>query len=138
LVGEGKMSKSKGGTIALTDSLEEIKGVLAKAVTDGGKGEKFPETGPAANLVTFVELFQGHDRAWQYREQYKTSGIRYGELKNELAEAIYNELAPIQERRKYYEEHPAEVDQILADGKSYAQAIARATISEVRAKMGLC
>ncbi|MDO8515428.1 MAG: tryptophan--tRNA ligase [bacterium] len=137
LVGEGKMSKSKGGTITLTDSLEEIKAVLAKAVTDSGRGDKFPETGPATNLVTFVELFEGHDRAMQYREEYKTTGLKYKSLKDELADAIYKELQPIQERRKYYEGHPEEVDQILEDGKNYAQKIARETLKEVREKMGL-
>ena len=131
------MSKSKGGTITLTDSLEEIKAVLAKAVTDSGKGESFPATGGTANLVTFVELFEGHDRAMQYKSEYKAQGIRYGELKTELADAIYKELQPIQERRKYYEEHPEEVDQILEDGKNYAQKIARETLKEVREKMGL-
>lgn len=137
LVGEGKMSKSKGGTIILTDSLEEIKAVLAKAVTDNGQGDKFPETGPAANLVTFVELFQGHDRAQQYRQEYKTTGLRFKSLKEELAEAIYKELEPIQEKRKYFEEHPEEVDKILTDGKEYAQKIAGETLEEVRQKMGL-
>ncbi len=138
LLGGGKMSKSvEGSYISLTDDLATIKAKLAKAVTDEGKGEKFPEEGPAAHLVTFVELFQGHDRAMQYKEMYKTTGIRYGDLKAELAEAIYKELAPIQERRKYYEDHPDEVDQILAEGKEYAKKIADETLAEVREKMGL-
>lgn len=138
LLGEGKMSKSvEGSYISLTDDLATIKAKLAKAVTDEGKGEKFPEEGPAANLVTFVELFQGHDRAQQYREAYKKEGIRYGELKAELAEAIFKELEPIQKRRKYYEEHPEEVDKILEEGKNYAKKIADETLAEVREKMGL-
>lgn len=137
LLGDGKMSKTYGGTITLTDSLEEIKAVLAKAVTDSGKGESFPASGGAANLVTFVELFEGHDRAMQYREEYKTTGLKYKSLKDELADAIYKELQPIQERRKYYEAHPEEVDKILEDGKTYAQKIARETLTEVRQKMGL-
>jgi tryptophanyl-tRNA synthetase len=137
LVGEGKMSKTYGGTIILTDSPEEIKAVLAKAPTDAGCGEKFPESGPVANLVTMVELFEGRDRAMRYREEYKTTGLKYKSLKEELANAIYKELQPIQERRKYYEEHPQEVDQILEDGKIYAQKITRETLKEVREKMGL-
>lgn len=138
LLGEGKMSKTvEGSYINLTDDQATIKAKLAKAVTDEGKGEKFPETGPAANLVTFVELFEGHDRAMQYREAYKVSGIKYGELKAELAEAIYKELEPIQKRRKYFEEHPTEVDKILEDGKNYARKIAEETLAEVREKMGL-
>ena len=138
LLGEGKMSKSvEGSYINLTDDLETRKAKLAKAPTDDGKGEKFPDEGPAANVVNFVELFQGHDRAMQYKEAYKNEGIRYGNLKAELAGAIYKELAPIQERRKYYEEHPEEVDRILEDGKNYAKKIAEETLLEVRKKMGL-
>lgn len=137
IVGDGKMSKSKGGTILLTDSLEQIQAILAKATTDSGKGEKFPVEGPAANFVNFAELFLGHDRAMQLREEYKTTGLRYGDLKKELAEAIYKELKPIQERRKYFEEHPEEVDQILLEGREYAKNIADETLREVREKMGL-
>ena len=138
LLGEGKMSKSvEGSYINLTDDLKTIKNKLAKAPTDSGKGEKFPAEGPAANLMTFVELFQGHDRAMQYREMYKVSGIKYHVLKEELAESIYKELAPIQERRKYFEAHPEEVDQILEEGKNYAKKIADETLKEVREKMGL-
>jgi tryptophanyl-tRNA synthetase len=138
LMGSGKMSKSvEGSYINLTDDLETIKAKLAKAPTDSGKGEKFPNDGPAANILTFVELFQGRDRAMQYRSQYKESGIRYGDLKKELAEAIYKELQPIQERRKYYEAHPDDVNEILAEGKRYASKIAQETLKEVREKMGL-
>lgn len=138
LLGEGKMSKSvEGSYINLTDDFETIKAKLAKAVTDSGKGEKFPETGPAANLVTFVEFFQGHDRAQQYRQEYKTAGLRFKSLKEELAEAIYKELQPIQVRREYYAAHPELVEGILKDGKEYAQKIAVETLKEVREKMGL-
>lgn len=138
LLGEGKMSKSvEGSYINLTDDLETIKAKLAKAPTDSGKGEKFPAEGPAANVMEFVELFEGHDRAMQYKEMYKVSGIMYNELKEELAQAIYKELKPIQERRKYFEEHPEEVEKILEEGKNYAREIAQETLKEVREKMGL-
>jgi tryptophanyl-tRNA synthetase len=89
------------------------------------------------NLVTFVELFLGHDRAQQYRQEYKVSGIKYQELKNELAGAIYKELVPIQEKRRYYEARPEEVNKILREGAQYAREIAAATLTEVRGRMGL-
>jgi tryptophanyl-tRNA synthetase len=138
LLGEGKMSKSvEGSYINLTDDLPTVKAKLAKAPTDSGKGEKFPAEGPAANIMTFVELFEGHDRAMQYKQDYKMTGIKYQSLKDELAEAIYKELKPIQERRAYFESHPEEVDKILADGAAYAKSIANETLKEVREKMGL-
>lgn len=138
LTGEGKMSKSvEGSYINLTDDFEAIKAKIAKIPTDSGKGDKFPTEGPVVNFVNFVELFLGHDRGMQLREQYKSEGLRYGDLKKELAQAIYDELRPIQERRKYFEEHPVEVDRILAEGKEYAKSIASQTLGEVREKMGL-
>ncbi len=138
LSGEGKMSKSvEGSYIALSDDFETIKAKIAKIPTDAGKGEKFPTEGTVVNFVNFFELFLGHDRAMQLKLEYKETGLRYGDLKKELAEAVYEELKPIQERRRYYEEHPEEVKQILSDGREYAKKIADETLKEVREKMGL-
>jgi tryptophanyl-tRNA synthetase len=138
LKGEGKMSKSlEGSYILLTDDLPTIKKRLAGAPTDLGKGPIVPKEGGVANLLTLVELFEGQESRAQYEKQYLDEGIRYGELKEKLAEAIYQELKPIQERRKYFEEHPQEVAQILEEGREYASKIARATLKEVKEKMGL-
>lgn len=138
LTGEGKMSKSvEGSFINLTDSLEEIKKKLAGAPTDSGKGDKVPEEGGVANLLKFVELFEGTDKHENYELSYMNEGIRYGELKTQLAEAIYKELQPIQERRKYFEENPKEVDKIIKEGGQKARQIAQETVGEVKEKMGL-
>jgi tryptophanyl-tRNA synthetase len=137
LMGEGKMSKSvEGSYINLTDDLETIKKRLAAAPTDSGKGEKLPEKGGVANLLQFVELFEGSDKRKKYEAQYTGSGIRYGELKTELAEAIYKELEPIQKQRKIYENDPSLVDRIIKEGAEKAGRIAKETIAEVKEKMG--
>ena len=138
LAGEGKMSKSvEGSFINLTDDLETIKERLAGAPTDSGKGDKISETGGVANLLKFVELFQGEERRKKYEEEYTSEGIKYSELKAELAEAIYKELEPIQEKRKVYEDNPSLVDQILKEGAEKARKVASQTIREVKEKMGL-
>lgn len=138
LTGEGKMSKSvEGSYINLTDSFEEIMKKLSKVPTDSGKGKAIPEKGGATNLLQFVELFEGAEKRKQYEASYLNEGIKYGELKSELAEAIYKELKPIQEKRKYFEANPDEVDQIIRDGAEKARKIAQETISEVRSKIGL-
>jgi len=137
LSGEGKMSKSvEGSFINLTDDFVTIKKRLAGAPTDSGKGDKVPTEGGVANLLKFVELFEGGDKRKKYELMYLGGGIKYGELKNELAEAIYKELKPIQEKRKYFEDHPDEVDEILKDGAEKARKVAAKTIKEVREKMG--
>lgn len=138
LTGEGKMSKSvEGSFISLTDDLETIKKKLSGAPTDSGRGEKVPEKGGVANLLQLVELFEGLENRKKYEEEYLGDGIRYGELKTELAESIFRELEPIQKQRKVYESDPSLVDRIIREGAEKARVIAGETIEEVRNKIGL-
>lgn len=138
LTGEGKMSKSvEGSFINLTDSLETIRKRLAGAPTDEGRGEKVPEKGGVANLLTLVELFEGKEKREEYEKAYTGAGIGYSELKEGLAKAIYGQLKPIQERRKEFEENPALVDKILTEGAAHARQVARKTLEETKKAVGL-
>lgn len=138
LMGEGKMSKSvENSYINLTDDLATIKKRLSGAPTDSGQGEQVPTEGGVANLLKFVELFEGEDKKREYEEQYVGSGIRYGDLKQELAEAIDKELKPIREKRKELEAKPEYVEKVIKEGAEKARAIAKETMREVKSKMGL-
>lgn len=138
LLGEGKMSKSvEGSYISLTDSLDVIKKKLAAAPTDSGQGDKVPKKGNVANLLTLVELFEGRKKRRDYERQYTNKGIRYVQLKEELAQAIYRTLKPIQEKRKELEKNKTYVDQVINEGAKKARVIAQKTLGEVKEKMGL-
>lgn len=138
LTGEGKMSKSiEGSYINLTDSLEEINEKLAKAPTDSGKGSKVPPTGGIASLLTFVELFQGEKKRKEYEKQYTSTGIKYSQLKENLAKAIFDQLRPIQKRRQELQKDTKYVEKVLSEGTAKATKIAQATVDEVKGKMGL-
>ena len=138
LTGEGKMAKTVyGSSIFLTDSLEEIKQKLSKTPTDFGKGEVVPEKGGVATLLALVELFEGKDKRKKYEERYLGEGIRYSELKEGLAGAIYKEIEPIQRRRKTFEDNPTLVDKILKEGAERARKVARVVLDETKKAMGL-
>lgn len=138
LLGSGKMSKTvEGSYILLTDDLETVKKRLAAVPTDIGHGEAIPKEGGLVNLLTLVEIFEGREKREKYEKEYLEAGIKYQELKNHLAESIFRELQPIQKRRKYYEDRPQEVGEILEQGREYCSKIARQTLSEVKKKMGL-
>ena len=138
LLGVGKMSKSvEGSSIELGDDLETIVNKLKKAPTDSGRGESVPTEGGVVNLLQFVELFQGLEKRQSYEMVYTSVGIRYGELKKELAQAIFEELKPIQAKRKELEANPEYVDKMMALGAKKSREIAEKTVAEVRAKMGL-
>lgn len=138
LTGQGKMSKTiKGSYILLTDDLKTIKERLAKVPTDIGKGKAVPKEGGVANLLLLVELFMGKRMRESYEKQYLGKGIKYVELKEKLAEAIYKELKPIQERRKFFEENPELVEGILKEGREYCSKIAKETLFEAKKAIGL-
>jgi tryptophanyl-tRNA synthetase len=136
LAGEGKMSKSvEGSFIALTDNLQDIQNKLAKAATDaGGPGNPATAAQPIRNLFKFIELFLPN-RLEYYGSLYTQGNLRYKELKEELAKAIYEELRPMQERRaKLTDEY---VDQVITDGAKKARIVASETVKDVKSKMGL-
>ncbi len=138
LAGEGKMSKSvEGSYINLTDDLKTIQKRLAGAPTDSGKGETVPTTGGVANLLKFVELFQGIEKRKIYEKMYLGEGIRYGDLKKELADSIYRELKPIQMKREELLHKTSYVDEVIKNGAEKARKIAAETVLEVKEKMGL-
>ena len=138
LAGDGKMSKSvEGSYINLTDDLKTIQKRLAGAPTDSGKGKVVPTTGGVANLLKFVELFEGLEKRKEYEKNYLGEGIKYGNLKKELADAIYKELQTIQMKRIELEHKTSYVDEVIMSGAEKARKIAKETILEVKEKMGL-
>ena len=91
-----------------------------------------------ANYFEYVvELFEGIEKRKMYEEKYLGDGIRYGDLKKELADAIFKELKPIQEKRKELEHKTSYVDEVIKMGAEKARIIASETINEVKEKMGL-
>lgn len=135
LLGEGKMSKSvEGSYINLTDDLQTITIKIAKVPTDSGGSGEVPKEGSVANLFKFTELFLSN-RLEYYAGQYSQGKLRYSEMKQELAGAIFDEIQPIQERRaKITDEY---VQEVIENGAKKARIVAQKTLTEVKQKMGL-
>jgi len=133
LLGTGKMSKSvEGSYINLSDSLDEIKAKLAKVPTDSGKGDVI--SAPLENLLAFVKMFMGEDKVLECKNLYATTGIRYGDLKKELAESIFAVLSPIQEKRATLTDDY--IKEVITHGAEKANEVATETLKEVKEKMG--
>ena len=72
-----------------------------------------------------------------YENQYLSGGgIRYSDAKRELAEVIYKELKPIQEKRIEIEKDKKYVNRMIKEGSEKARKIASETLKEVKEKMG--
>jgi len=140
LLGEGKMSKSvEGSYIALTDNLQTVMSKVAKMPSDAGGPGDIPKEGPVTNIFKYLELFRP-DRIEYYAGLYKRGELKYSELKEDLARAIFDELKPIQQRRTEIERRDKDeryVDRIIREGAEKARRVARQTVEEVKEKMGM-
>ena len=138
LTGQGKMSKSqKNSYISIIDTPEVIQTKIAKIPTDSGKGSSVPKKGGVAALFQLLGIIEGEDKKKAYEQMYLKQGVSYQLLKRELANSIIKFLQPIQNKRKFYQDHPQMVKDILQEGEQYAQTLAQKTIQEVKEKMGL-
>ncbi len=131
-----KMSKSDenaNGAIFLLDDADTILKKFKKAVTDSGTEIKFDEARPAINnLLTIYQLMTGKSAE---ECEANVEGKGYGNFKTETAEAVIEFLRPFQERVKDYSDE--DLKAILKTGAEKARAIARETLTNVYAKMGI-
>lgn len=138
LTGEGKMSKSVAGSfINLSDDLATIKKKIAKVPTDAGKGIIGQEPGGVKTLFTLTELFAGAKLSQQYEQAYQNEGLRYGDVKNALAEAIFADLVPIQEKIAELLAKPEYLQEVINNGRQKAQEAASETMTDLKTRLGL-
>ena len=132
-----RMSKSIGNTILLSDSPDDIKLKLRKAVTDPQKVRKNDPGRPDICLVyTYHQKFNQAESPGIDRD-CRSGALGCVECKTRIANKIVDVLAPFRERRTHYESHLDEVRDVLADGESRARTRAKETMGEVRTVMNL-
>jgi tryptophanyl-tRNA synthetase len=138
LDGKAKMSKSLGNTLQLGEPEEELRAKLATAATDPRRvRRKDPGNPDDCNIGTMHKFFSDEARLrWVY-EGCTTAGIGCLECKRALADNAIAHLAPIRARKAELTAHPGRVEEILAEGARRAREVARATLAEVRERMGV-
>ena len=131
-----KMSKSDenaSGSITLLDDADTVRSKFKRAVTDSGTEIRFDDSRPAiTNLLTIYQILTGTQPA---EVEANFAGKGYAALKSELADVTIEFLRPLQERIHGYGD--AELDRLLDAGRIRAQEIARTTLDNVKARLGL-
>lgn len=136
LAPDKKMSKSLGRNhvLDLADEPEVLSEKLRAAVTASKGGEKAPGV---LNLFLLLEKF-GEKKTYSDFVRAEESGdIKYGELKEAVAQAVGGYFKTFRERRKDFLENPEKIAEILAAGAKSARMAASATLSEVQKAVGL-
>lgn len=138
LDGNEKMGKSLGNAIYLSDTEEEITRKVMSAVTDPNRIKKDDLGNPDICMVSYYhKLFTSSEDVKVVCEECRAGKRGCVTCKKQLAKNIIDYLAPIREKRKYYEEHPELVDKILKEGTEKARKVAKETMRDVKKAMKL-
>ena len=137
--GVGKMSKSRGNAIFLSDDAATVSRKVMGMYTDPLRVR--------ADIPGRVEdnpVFIYHDafnpdagEVHDLKERYRQGKVGDVEVKRKLAGAINEFLEPMRGRRAEYASHPGLVDDILLEGIRRVRGAARETMEMVYEAMGL-
>ena len=130
-----KMSKSAPGAnhaIALLDPPEVIRKKIARATTDS-----HPIVEPAAMGAGIANLFVIGQACDPSITAERVSGLRYGDFKKLVADAVVARLHPIQQKYQEVTEDPAYINTVLREGKERVLPITEDTVRKTKIAMGL-
>ncbi|HKR09234.1 MAG TPA: tryptophan--tRNA ligase [Gemmatimonadaceae bacterium] len=138
LDGQAKMSKSLGNTVDLLEEPASIWEKLKPAVTDPKRVRRTdPGTPEVCNIYHLHKAFSPPATVEHVAVQCRSAGWGCIDCKKVLHESMEKELAPIRARAKEIAANPAKMQKDLEKGAEHARAIAGATMTEVKEKMGL-
>ncbi|HWP65273.1 MAG TPA: tryptophan--tRNA ligase [Candidatus Limnocylindria bacterium] len=132
-----KMSKSYGNAIYLTEDPADIERKLARMVTDPRRARR-TDPGEPNDCPAYLSFHRTYctpeELAWQ-EAGCRTASIGCLECKQVTIRHVLRELAPVREQRAKL--RPEDAWRALEAGNARARAVARETMAEVRAAMGL-
>lgn len=131
-----KMSKSYDNTIEIFESEKSVKKKVMRIVTDSTPVED-PKDPEKCSVFALLKLVADENELNEWRDRYRSGGMGYGEAKKRLLELLLEHFAPYREKRKELENNLDFVREVLAKGAERAGAVARETLSKVRAAVGL-
>jgi tryptophanyl-tRNA synthetase len=133
-----KMSKSATGAshaVGLLDPPEKIRKTIMRATTDSNPAVDFETAGPG--VLNLLGIYQAFDGAPEAEVKARFTGMRYGDLKKQVAEMVIAHLEPFQQRYRQIVNDPGYLATVLRDGASRVRPIADDTVRLVKDRMGL-
>ncbi len=136
LDGQAKMSKSLNNHIPILASPERIADLLRPAFTDPARLRRADPGHPeVCNIFTLHQGFTPAGEVEQIDRECRAAQVGCVDCKRLLARTMAQALAPVRER--YSALRPDEVEDVLAEGAARAREVARATMAEVRERVGV-
>ena len=130
-----KMSKSFNNGISITAPPDEIAKKTMSMITDVKRIYLHDLGHPdECNVSTFHTLYTNTERVEEIRRDCASGVLPCAECKKELGIVLAEILRPLREKREQIAGNPDYIHDMLRDGITKAQAVAKATMEEVREK----
>lgn len=137
--GQGKMSKSLGNAIWLSDDAKTVEQKVRGMFTDPNRTRAdIPGRVEGNPVFIYHDAFNPNvEEVNDLKDRYRQGKVGDVEVKKKLTLAINTFLDPMRERRAQYQAQPGIVDEILHEGNQRTRAVAQETIALVEEAMGL-
>jgi tryptophanyl-tRNA synthetase len=137
--GNTKMTKSLNNAIYLADSEDQVKEKVMKMFTDPTRIHATDPGKVEGNPVFIYHDVFNKDLAEVEDLKYRYSKGTVGdvEVKKKLLIALNETLAPIREKRRYYEQHRDEVMDIILEGVKTVRPIVAQSLDKAKSAMKL-
>ena len=130
-----KMSKSYGNDIPIFADEKIIRKRIMSITTDSTPVDQPKDKNTP--LFQIYSLFLDEIEKKELETRFDNPGLRYGDVKKELADKIIAYFQPYREKREYLENHIDYVKNVLIDGAEKASITADKYLDEARTAMGL-
>lgn len=133
-----KMSKSYNNTIQLREAPEEVDRKIRTMQTDPARVRRNDPGDPnICPVFTLHEVYSDDETLEWAARGCRSASIGCLDCKKPLIEAINAEQSGMIERAKQFEEQPDVVHAILQEGSEKARDVAKETLEDVRASIGI-
>ena len=133
-----KMSKSYNNTILLREDPEVVEQKVRTMPTDPARVRRSDPGNPEKCPVFALHKTLSDESVQSWADQgCRSAGIGCIDCKGPLIDAINDELAPFHERAEQFKDDEERVKSIMIEGSETARDIARETMEDVRAAVGV-
>lgn len=131
-----KMSKSYGNTINFFDTEKALKKSVMAIVSDSAGIDEAKDPDHSVIFAIF-SLFLNAQEKQVLADRFRTPGLRYGDVKQELLQKILEHFTPFRDKREELTKRPDYVRDILRDGQKKARTQLQPTLDKLRENLGL-
>ncbi len=132
-----KMGKSFNNDIKISDTEDVTTKKIMTGITDRSRMRRTDLGHPDECEVIFPywKIFGSNEEVNEIKCACEKGEIGCADCKKRLSKKVNEKMAPVREKRKYYEEHHSELNDIIYEGSKKARIRAKEVLEQVESKV---